>query len=70
MALLLDSLPARDRQVLGLRFGLSGNEALTLQAVADVLTVSRERVRQIESRALRKLRRTAAVRSLREFMPD
>ena len=70
MALVLDSLPARERQVLGLRFGLSGNEALTLQAVADVLTVSRERVRQIENRALRKLRRAPAMRSLHEFVPD
>jgi len=33
MAVVLDDLPARDRQVLGLRYGLSGNEALTLQAV-------------------------------------
>jgi len=70
MALVLDSLPARERQVLWLRFGLSGNEAPTLQAVADMLTVSRERVRAIENRALRKLRVAPAMRSLREFVPD
>ena len=70
IALVLDGLPPRERQVLGLRFGLHGGEALTLQGVADAMTVSRERVRQIENAALRKLRRAPAVRSLREFARD
>jgi RNA polymerase primary sigma factor len=52
-----------------LRFGLAGAEELTLQGVADVLQVSRERVRQIETKALRKLRQTPAARHLRESAP-
>jgi RNA polymerase primary sigma factor len=68
--LILDGLPSRQRHVLGLRFGLAGGEALTLQAAADILGVSRERVRQIEAGALRKLRRAPAARSLREYARD
>ena len=67
IALVLAGLPPRERLVLGLRFGLHGGEALTLQGVADAMTVSRERVRQIESAALRKLRRAPAMRGLREL---
>jgi RNA polymerase primary sigma factor len=63
----LDGLAARERLVLALRFGLAGAEELTLQGVADVLHISRERVRQIETRALRKLRQTPAARQLREY---
>jgi len=70
MAVVLDRLPTRERQVLGLRFGLNGGEALTLQAVADVMTVSRERVRQIEKTALHKLGRGTAAQSLSEFALD
>jgi len=70
MALVLDSLSPRERQVLGLRFGLQGDETLTLQAVAAVMSVSRERVRQIENTALRKLRHLPTVRRLHEFAQD
>jgi RNA polymerase primary sigma factor len=70
MALVLDSLSPGERQVLGLRFGLQGDETLTLQAVAAVMSVSRERVRQIENTALRKLRLLPAVRRLHEFAQD
>jgi RNA polymerase primary sigma factor len=63
----LDGLAARERQVLGLRFGLAGGQELTLQRVADVLNLSRERVRQIENGALRKLRHAPAARHLREY---
>jgi RNA polymerase primary sigma factor len=70
VAQVLDSLSRRERQVLALRCGLQGGEGLTLQAVADVMTVSRERVRQIEGQAMRKLRHAPAAQSLREFAPD
>jgi len=51
----LSQLTWRERQIIRLRFGLDDGEAYTLQEVAEVFHVSRERVRQIESRALAKL---------------
>lgn len=56
LAELLGDLSDREAQVLRLRFGLNGEEAHTLQAIAARLGVTRERVRQIETRALCKLR--------------
>jgi RNA polymerase primary sigma factor len=55
-------LSPRERQVLDLRYGLDGSAGRTLRQVADELGVSRERIRQIESRALRRLRYDAIVR--------
>ncbi|MCD6290716.1 MAG: sigma-70 family RNA polymerase sigma factor [Anaerolineae bacterium] len=60
----LESLNEREREVLYLRYGLDGGEMRTLQEVAEELHVTRERVRQIESRALRKMRSPRARRSL------
>jgi RNA polymerase primary sigma factor len=54
----LDSLPAREAKVLRMRFGFDGETPHTLKAIADVLGVSRERVRQLEKRAIRRLRST------------
>jgi RNA polymerase primary sigma factor len=56
IAEVLRCLPPRDREVLELRFGLRDGQARTLEEVARVLGVTRERVRQIETRALVKLR--------------
>ena len=56
VAEVLRCLPPRDREVLELRFGLKDGQARTLEEVARVLGVTRERVRQIETRALVKLR--------------
>jgi RNA polymerase primary sigma factor len=56
IAEVLRSLPQRDRDVLELRFGLRDGHARTLEEVARVLGVTRERIRQIEARALVKLR--------------
>ena len=52
----LSHLTAQEREVLALRFGLDGQERLTLAEIGRHLEVSRERVRQVELKALRKLR--------------
>jgi RNA polymerase primary sigma factor len=49
-------LRPREQEVLRMRFGLDGSQEQTLKQVAEVLGVTRERVRQIEARALRRLR--------------
>ena len=62
--LLLDDLPERERAVIRLRFGLSGEEPLTLEAVGRQLGLSREQVRQIEATGLKKLRALLAERGV------
>ena len=59
---LLDDLRERERAVIRLRFGLSGEAPLTLEAVGQRLGFSRERVRQIEATSLKKLRARLAAR--------
>ncbi len=59
----LGDLEGKEREVVRLRFGLEDDEPLTLQEIGDRLRLSRERVRQIESRAKDKLRRSAKLRS-------
>ena len=61
---LLDDLPERERAVIRLRFGLSGEEPLTLEAVSRRLGFSPERVRQIETESLKKLRALLAERGV------
>ena len=62
----LDSLPERERQVLELRYGLSGMEPLTLEEVGQAFGVTRERIRQIENNTLNKLKRMPEAQMLRE----
>jgi RNA polymerase primary sigma factor len=59
----LGDLEGNEREVLRLRFGLEDDEPRTLQAIGNRLHLSRERVRQIESRAIEKLRRSAKLRA-------
>jgi RNA polymerase primary sigma factor len=65
---ILDSLSERERAVLEMRFGLKDGESHTLEEVGQAFGVTRERVRQIESKALRKLRHPGHRRKLRDFL--
>lgn len=65
---ILGTLNPRERQVLELRFGLSEDHDYTLEEVGRKLKVTRERVRQIEDRAIRKLRHPQMAKALREFL--
>jgi RNA polymerase sigma factor (sigma-70 family) len=67
IAAVLDSLTGRERQVLKLRFGLEDGHARTLEVVGRNFNVTRERIRQIEAKALRKLRHPSRSRRLREW---
>ncbi len=64
----LAELPARERSVLELRFGLIDDQPKTLREIGEEMGLSRERVRQIESRALNKLRRSHKKHSLAGFL--
>jgi RNA polymerase primary sigma factor len=64
----LGQLTLRERQVIELRFGLVDDHDHTLEEVGKKLKVTRERVRQIEERAIRKLRHPQASRILREYL--
>src|SRR5579875_4172585 len=64
----LGQLTTRERQVIELRFGLADDHDHTLEEVGKKLKVTRERVRQIEERAIRKLRHPAASRILKDYL--
>jgi len=61
-------LGPKEREVMRLRFGLTGGEALTLQRVGERLKLSRERVRQIEARAKEKLRRSSRLQGVKSAL--
>jgi len=63
----LAGLTPREQRILQMRFGLAGMTEHTLEEVGKMFGVTRERIRQIEARALEKLRRPAAARKLRTF---
>ena len=64
----LESLTDRERQVVQLRFGLIDGRARTLEEVGKEFNVTRERIRQIEAKALRKLRHPSRSKRLRDFL--
>ena len=68
VAAVLHSLAPRERQVLELRFGLHDGRSRTLEEVGKVFDVTRERIRQIEAKALRKLRHPTRATRLRDYI--
>ena len=64
----LDTLTPREEKVLRLRFGLDDGKARTLEEVGREFNVTRERIRQIEAKALRKLRHPSRSRKLKDFL--
>ncbi|AZT91688.1 RNA polymerase sigma factor RpoD [Caldicellulosiruptor changbaiensis] len=64
----LDSLNEREKKVLKLRFGLEDGRARTLEEVGKEFNVTRERIRQIEAKALRKLRHPSRSKKLKDFL--
>ena len=68
LAQVMETLTPREAKVLRLRFGLEDGRAHTLEEVGKEFDVTRERVRQIESKALRKLRHPSRSKILRDFL--
>ena len=66
----LGTLTEREEKVLRLRFGLDDGQCRTLEEVGQIFGVTRERIRQIEAKALRKLRHPSRSRKLKDFLTD
>jgi RNA polymerase primary sigma factor len=64
----MDSLTEREKNILALRFGLEDGSSKTLEEVGTIFKVTRERIRQIEAKALKKLRRPSRSRRLQTFL--
>ena len=64
----LSTLSDREAKVLKLRFGLEGNKQMTLEEVGKVFGVTRERIRQIEAKALRKLKHPSRRKKLQDYL--
>lgn len=70
IAELLDDLKEREREVIILRFGLRDGHPRTLEEVGKEFHVTRERIRQIEAKALRKLRNPVRSKKIKDFLND
>ncbi|MBQ7704836.1 MAG: RNA polymerase sigma factor RpoD [Selenomonadaceae bacterium] len=68
LAEVLSTLTTREKQVLVLRFGLDDGKARTLEEVGKTFHVTRERIRQIEAKALRKLRHPSRSKKIKDFL--
>lgn len=64
----LEILSPKEREILELRFGLNGNDPLTLEAIGNRFNLTRERIRQIENKALNKLKRLNLRRGLKDYL--
>ena len=67
-AMLNKILTPREKQVITLRFGFGTNDPLTLAEVGDYMVLTRERIRQIEAKALKKLRHNPRLRHLKDYL--
>ena len=65
---MVGDLEEKERDVIRMRFGLDGEEPRTLQEIGEALGLSRERIRQIESKAKEKLRRSREAQGLRGYL--
>ena len=70
IAEVLLTLTEREEKVIRLRFGLEDGKSRTLEEVGQMFGVTRERIRQIEAKALRKLRHPSRSRKLKDYMGD
>ena len=68
--LILSTLTEREEKVIRLRFGLEDGRTRTLEEVGKEFDVTRERIRQIEAKALRKLKNPTKSKRLKEFLED
>ena len=68
LAEVMSTLTPREAKVLRLRFGLDDGKARTLEEVGKEFDVTRERIRQIEAKALRKLRHPSRSKKLKDYM--
>ncbi len=66
----LDTLTESERQIIMMRFGLEENEAMSLQQIGDKFSLSKERIRQIEKKAIRRLRHPSRSQKLKSFLQD
>jgi RNA polymerase primary sigma factor len=65
---LLDILPEREAEVIRLYFGLDGEYALTLEEIGETFNLTRERVRQIKEKAIRRLRHNSKSKNLKSYL--
>ena len=65
---MLKTLSYREREIIKLRYGLGDGYSYTLEEVGHIFKVTRERIRQIEAKALRKLRHPTRSRKLKSFI--
>ncbi|WP_281177131.1 sigma-70 domain-containing protein, partial [Belnapia moabensis] len=68
MAQVLSSHPSREERILRMRFGIGTDRGHTLEEVGPAFNVTRERIRQLEAKTLRKLKKAADQRALRSFL--
>ena len=68
MSRVLESLTPREERILRMRFGIGTKTDHTLEQVGQQFSVTRERIRQIEAKALRKLKHPSRARELRSFL--
>ena len=67
---ILDTLTESERKILEMRFGLNGYEPMSLQQIGDKFKLSKERIRQIEKKAIRRLRHPSRSQKLKSYLQD